>query len=125
MKAPDAAVIALLRADPIVGPAVGGRISTDMRPGPSCIRVSLIGGGEPFNEWVRATVQVECWATDQLVAGQLAFTVRQRWPLLRGNLDADTHVVGCWVESDPTFLPDPDSDRPRYLLTVGLTMGQR
>ena len=119
---PDAVVIAALKSDSAINTFVGGRISTDMRKGASCIRVTLVGGMEPSAEWWSAQVQVECWATDQVVAGQLASLVRSRWPRLRGTF-AQTHMVGGWIETDPTWLPDPDSDRPRYMLTVGLTVG--
>ena len=119
---PDAVVIAALKSDGTINTAAGGRISTDMRPGATCLRVTLIGGMEPSAEWWSAQVQVECWATDQIAAGQLAALVRQRWPQLRGDF-AGAHMVGGWVETDPVWLPDPDSDRPRYMLTVGLTLG--
>lgn len=122
MIAPDIAAIALLKANSAVNTATGGRISTDYLPGAASIRISVVGGSQAEQENWRAALQIECWAEDQIVAGQLAATVREAWPQLRGAVSG-TRVIGCWLESNPAYVPDPDSDRPRYLLTVGLWLG--
>lgn len=125
MIAPDAAAVALLKAIPQVTAITSTRISTDYLPGAASIRLTLLPGGRAEQEMWRASLQVECWATDQVVAGQLATVVRQWWPTVRGTVDTSTHCAGAWVESNPMWMPDPDSDRPRYVLTVGLWLGQR
>ena len=125
MTAPDAAAIALLRTLPGVTALTSTRISTDYLPGAASIRVTLLPGGQAEQELWRASLQIECWAADQIVAGQLATAVRTSWRTVRGGVDATTWCAGAWVESNPTWLPDPDSDRPRYVLTVGLWLGQR
>lgn len=125
MTTPDAAAIALLRTLPAVTALTSTRISTDYLPGSASIRVTLLPGGQAEQELWRASLQVECWATDQIVAGQLATVVRSSWPTVRGVVDSATHCAGAWVESNPTWMPDPDSDRPRYILTVGLWLGSR
>lgn len=123
MLAADAVAVALLKGDTAINSSVSGRISTDYIKGSRQIRVTWVGGADAAQEVMRATVQLECWADDQLVAGQVAMVVRDRWPQLRGAVGG-THVVGCWIESTPTWMPDPDSGRPRYMLTVGVWFGE-
>lgn len=125
MIAPDAAAIALLKADSTITAITSTRISTDYLPGTASIRVTLLGGTFAEQENWRALLQLECWATDQIAAGQLATTVRQQWPTYRGTAGTGTWCAGAWLESNPFWLPDPDSDRPRYVLTVGLWLGSR
>lgn len=125
MIAPDAAAVALLKSAGAITSITGTRISTDYLPGAASIRVTLLPGGRAEQENWRAAIQVECWATDQIVAGQLATKVRSVWPSFRGAVDATTHCIGAWVESNPAWMPDPDSDRPRYILTCGLWLGER
>jgi hypothetical protein len=119
MYAADAVAVALLKSDVPINSAVGGRISTDYRKGAAQIRVTFNAGGDAAQEVMRASILVECWADDQIVAGQTAMLVRERWPQLRGAV-ADAYVAGCWVEANPSWAPDPDSGRPRYILTVGM-----
>lgn len=125
MTTPDAAAIALLRTLTAVTALTSTRISTDYLPGTASIRVTLLPGGQAEQELWRATLQIECWATDQIVAGQLATAVRTSWPTVRGAVDSATWCAGAWIESNPTWMPDPESDRPRYILTVGLWLGSR
>jgi hypothetical protein len=125
MITPDAAAIALLRTIPQVTALTGTRISTDYQPGPASIRVTLLPGGAAAQETWRAAIQVECWATDQITAGQLAAAVRRWWPTLRGTIGTDTWCAGAWIETNPSWVPDPESDRPRYILTAGLLLGDR
>lgn len=125
MMVPDAAAIALLRTLPTVTARTGARISTDYLPGTASIRVALVGGPDAQQETWRAHVQAECWAVDQITAGQLADAVRTAWPSVRGAVDATTWCAGGWVESNPVWMPDPDSDRPRYMLVLGLLLGPR
>ena len=60
-----------------------------------------------------------------VAGGQLADAVRTAWPSVRGAVDATTWCAGGWVESNPVWMPDPDSDRPRYMLVLGLLLGPR
>lgn len=125
MIAPDAAAIALLKADTTITAITSTRISTDYLPGTASIRVALVGGSQAEQENWRAHIQIECWATDQIVAGQLATTVRDRWPTFRGAIGTSTQCIGAWLETNPAWMPDPESDRPRYILTGGLWLGAR
>lgn len=125
MIAPDAAAIALLKANSAITAITGTRISTDYIAGAASLRITLIGGTQAEQENWRALLQIECWATDQIVAGQLATAVREQWPSFRGPAGTGTQCIGAWLETNPYWMPDPDSDRPRYILTGGLWLGER
>lgn len=122
---PDMVVIHLLRSDPDISAATGGRISTDLQKGDPAVRVQLIGGGDPLTVWEwNGTVQVDVWAQDQLTAADVVALIRSRWTNYRGRTidHLGAYVSGTWLESSPVFLLDPDSGSPRYMLTLGVAV---
>ena len=122
IPSPDRVAIAILAASPDLAALHGGRVSTDLQPGGPAIRVTLLPGPATQTRWEwSAQLQLECWAADQLDAGDLAAAVRDAWPYVRGTF-ADAYVSGSWIVTEPMSVPDPQTNRPRYLLTVGLAV---
>lgn len=115
----DPVVVALLAEH--FADEVGDRVSTtDVGPSPS-LRVTLLYDEEPPTTWERTPIfQVEVWADDAYAAGVLATRITNVWPTLRRVNAGGAYVSGCWIDSHPRPLPDPDTDRARYLLQVGL-----
>ena len=123
IASPDIAAVALLRSEPVIAAATGGRVSTDLQPGSPSVRVTLLPGGEAFTEFLwEGMVQVDVWAEDQLEAAQAAALIRAAWPCYRGRTlsELGVYVSGCWVQSNPSFMLDPETGLPRYMMTLGV-----
>lgn len=120
IPSPVRAAVAILTADPTLAPLHGGRVSTMLRPGGPAIRLTLLPGPTTQTGWEwRGHVQAECWADDELDADELAAAVRACWPGYRGPA-GDGYVSGTWIVTEPAALPDPETGRPRYILTLGV-----
>jgi hypothetical protein len=119
---PDPAVIALLGELPGLAP-VGGRVSTQLDAILPAIRVTKVGDREESTP-LEATplFQVEVWANDEFTAGSLAWALRNEWPSAKRQLVGDALVYGRWIAVDPTPSPDPETDLPRFLVTVGIRL---
>lgn len=92
------------------------------------VTVSRIGGGDDPGEAPvdRALVQVECWGSidssgngRKSQATALVNAVRSEFRAVNGStvLSGTTIAFGINVES-AVWLPDPDSDRPHYVVTA-------
>lgn len=100
------------------------RVGTNLAGAQSCLQLAGVGGPAGHGQ-AQPLVQVACWgpgsgAPDDGTAWQLAAAVtadRVGVESIRGEFDGGW-VAGVGIESHPYFLPDPDTGRPRYLLTV-------
>lgn len=117
---PEKVTVALLKGDTVLDALHSGRVSTDLLHGGPACRVALVADLDPTGEWWQPMLQVECWADDQADAGELAAAVKTRWPRLGKQTVAGARVSGTWITQGPVFMPDPHTDRPRYLVTVAL-----
>lgn len=92
------------------------------------VTVSRVGGGDAEGEAPvdQALVQVECWGSidgsgngRKAQATALVNAVRSEFRAVNGStvLSGTTIAFGINVES-VVWLPDPDSDRPRYVVTA-------
>lgn len=127
---PDVVTIAVpyLRAalgalDPLIYPNaadadVVNRIPDD-RPVP-CVRVQRNGGtaGQTHDQ---ATLIVECWHDRDDKAADLAGITRDLLRVMPGERDGWT-VTRVVEESGPSAIADPESDLPRYVFVVGVTV---
>ncbi len=69
-----------------------------------------------------AMLQLDCWGGSKAVAADVARRCVQAWQTAENvHLDPDTLLCGATVES-VIWLPDPDDDRPRYVVTVQVTV---
>lgn len=95
------------------------------------VTVSRVGGGDAEGEAPvdQALVQVECWGSfdasgngRKAQATALVNAVRSEFRAVNGStvLSGTTIALGINVES-VVWLPDPDSDRPRYVVTAEVT----
>ncbi|MDT8915757.1 hypothetical protein [Amycolatopsis sp. PS_44_ISF1] len=119
---PDPAVITLLGELPCLAP-VGGRVSTQLDSTLPALRITKVSDREgPTPQEATPLFQVEVWAEDEFIAGSLAWALRNEWPSAKRQLVGDTLVYGRWIAADPTPSPDPETDLPRFLVTVGIRL---
>lgn len=89
-----------------------------MRP-PRFVRLVRVGGSTSNPVTDRPRIIAECWDTSGLGAANLATLVRAEL----GATEA-TKVGPAWVEKvvdvGLAFIPDPDTNLPRYLVTAEL-----
>ncbi|WP_394620947.1 hypothetical protein JNUCC0626_18190 [Lentzea sp. JNUCC 0626] len=117
---PDPAVVALLAGLPGLED-VGGRVSTRLDSTLPAIRVTKVRDREAPASWEATPIyQLEVWAAEELQAGQLAWVIKNNWPTAVKRVIGDALVTGRWVDVDPSPAPDPETDLPRYLVTVGI-----
>lgn len=93
----------------------------DQRPA-TFVRIFRNGGAASNRVVDRPQVTVEAWASDSVAASELLERCRtallndlSRLPLVRGV----DEITG------PYWTPDPDSETPRYRLTVQITVRAR
>lgn len=119
---PDPVVIALLAELPGLD-EIGGRISTSLDSTLPALRVTKVADYEPPTS-AEATplYQVEVWAHDELVAGDLAWRLAQSWPTGTAETVLTALVHGRWTESNPFPSLDTETLTPRYLVTLGIRL---
>lgn len=92
------------------------------------ITLGRVGGGDDPSDVPidNCTLQVSCWGSIdsrgnpiKASATELVNAVRSAVRAVRSriSLTADVDALGITVES-VVWLPDPDNDRPRYVMTV-------
>lgn len=91
----------------------------ETRPVP-CVRVQR-SGGEAGQTHDTATVIVECWHDRDDRAAALANMTRDLMRVMPGQRDGWT-VTRVVEQSGPSAIADPDSDLPRYVFIVGVTI---
>lgn len=112
--------VSYLKDHPLITPILGGeRVSTELSDVLPALRVTLLPAGTPKDWQWTTTYLVDAWAEDELDAGDLIARVRAAWPGLRGYvLDGGAFVSGAWVEMEPQWAGDRDTDLARYQITV-------
>jgi hypothetical protein len=119
---PGEALRLFLRSRGAVTALSGTRISVKLDSGDPSIRYSLAGGRAAWGEH-DPLMLVECWgranATDDGTAHRMAREVAEAVEGLRGSWGG-CWVAGASVESGPSDSPDPQTSRPRALVTVRL-----
>lgn len=98
--------------------AVSNRVPED-RPTPY-VRVQR-SGGEAGQTHDTATLIVECWHDRDDQAAALANVTRDLMRVIPGQRDGWT-VTRVVEQSGPSAIADPDSDVPRYVFIVGVTV---
>lgn len=128
MATPDALTImtAILSAQPAVTGIVSDRIAPDLGDDLPAIRTGLVTGdqaatvAEPGE--YDPEVAVECWATDEATASQLAKLVRDVFatPTAVTGVWDGAYLAGADVSVEPFSSFDTTGNLPRYVLQVRL-----
>lgn len=121
----EALVCEFLRRQPTIAAVVGDRVGTRLNAVFPCIRVTSLGGSTPeWYEW-QSAVQVEAWAElyYQQTAKNLALAVMAVVFDLDANY-APQQVSSANIRNGPLFMPDPDTERPRYIVDIELVLHQ-
>lgn len=118
----DQALITFLDTHPALVPLHGGRVGTNLASGslPS-VRVTPLGGGQPWPWEASPEYQVEWWGGTQSEAKQLARTGEAAlWDFL-GPITGG-RVTGVTVALSQLWSPDETTARPRFLTQVSFTV---
>jgi len=115
------AAVSWLKNQPTVTAITGSRVGTRLNATLPAIRVQRVGNPPPA-EWADdASIQIECWAQDEITAELLARTVIAALPDIRGYPVTGGRVHTYTVSAGPYFAPDePPSTLARFVMTVDL-----
>jgi len=120
---PDPAIIALLADLPPLADDLGGRVSTVLDATLPALRVTKVGDLEAPTTWEATPLyQVEVWADDEFTAGDLAWRITNVWPRAVAQVAGNAVVHARWVEANPFPSPDPETEKPRFLVTLGIRL---
>jgi hypothetical protein len=87
----------------------------------ACLQVTSLGGGQPWPWQATPEFQISAWGGTKAEANLLARTaVAAAYDLVGTAVDGG-RVVGVDVRLAPLWLPDEDTNRPRYRTDVALT----
>lgn len=122
----DAELLAVnyLRATAEVAAIAGSRIYTEIPPTPTypLVRVTRIGGVPTIRQHLDvARLQIDVWGQTKFQARTLAATVQAAmWAAVGSHAEG----VVANVEDDLglSWSPDPDTDQPRYVFGVAVTI---
>ncbi len=121
----EALVCDFLRRQPTISSIVADRVGTRLFPTFPCIRVTSLGGSTP--EWYQwdASVQIEVWADNlqQAAAKTLALAIVATVYDLDVTWD-NTQLSSATIRNGPLYIPDPDTQRPRYIIDLELVLHQ-
>lgn len=115
------------RADADLVELVGARVSTELPgsfDGDERLKLSRVGGSELDTDTAyldRALVQLDAYGTTKLAAFAVAATSLAATYRARGS-HAGAVVSRVERVSGPAWAPDPETDFPRYLTTVAVTV---
>lgn len=94
-------------------------------PNPAVVAFQIAGG--PINRKdlpeQQVTIQFDCWGTSRLQASTLALTVIGELEnlALYGGRVIDGVYLGTISTTNMRWLPEPDSDTPRYIVDALIT----
>lgn len=119
---PDAeAVVIGYLATALAASAFSAATVTNVKPARSSLPLVLVrrAGGVAEEVFDRALVALQLWAATEESAADLTKLVRDLLRLMPTSVANVTRVAEF---SGPIPVPDPDSNTPRYLLTVEATI---
>lgn len=117
----DQELIDFLTSHASLSPLHGGRVSTTLQSGSAVsVRVSGLGGTQPWPWETTAEYQVESWGGTQQQANTLDRTILAAVYDMRGPVTGG-YVVGVAVTLRSLWSPDETTGRPRYISHVQLT----
>lgn len=100
-----------------------GRVSTYLDSVLPAVRVTKVSDLEASTrEEATPIYQVEIWADEEFVAGDLAWRLTAAWPSSTATVAGAALVHGRWVETNPFPQPDAETEKPRYLLNLGIRL---
>ncbi len=100
----------------------GGRVGTNLHKTLPAIRVTRVGGVPPEPWRDEPSLQLECWAADQITAALLTRTLVAALPDLRNVVVTGGRSWAYTITSGPFWSPDDPtlSNNARYILTCQL-----
>lgn len=116
----EAVVVAFLRAQ-FTARDVTARVGTQVpNPRPAALVRVLLAGNNRQRPLDSHLLVLDCWAATAPAASDLARLVAGLVEAMPGETVAGSYVYHAELVGGPANLPDPDSDSPRYSVTVRL-----
>ncbi|WDZ87187.1 hypothetical protein [Micromonospora cathayae] len=115
----DQALVDYLKTRPALVPLHGGRVGTKLQSTATAVRITNLGGGQPWPWEAEPEYQVEWWggtdvqASDLSRAGEAAL-----WAIL-GPITGG-RITGVSLPLSRLWSPDDTSGRPRFITQVQL-----
>lgn len=116
----DAAIISFLTGHASLSPLHGGRVGTTLSGTSTQIRVTNLGGSQPWPWRGVAEFQLECWGGTQQQANTLARTVCAAIYDMRQQAVTGGRIVTAVPTLMPLWRPDDVTNRARYIVQVQL-----
>jgi len=94
-------------------------------PNPALVAWQVSGGPRPTKDIPeqQARMQFDCWGLTRLQAGDIARTLiaELEWLARNGGAIVTGVYLGAAVTQGMRWLPDPDSDTPRFIVDALIT----
>lgn len=117
----DEVVIGFLAGHADLAPLHGGRVSTYLQSDDTSLRVTALGGVQPWPWRITSDYQLEAWGGEQHDANLLIRACLAAIYDLNGQHVADGYVTGVGVVLRPVWSPDEQTGRARYVAQIQLT----
>ncbi len=115
----EAALVAFLNAHADLAP-LHDWVATQVQATAPGIQVTSLGGAQPWPWEAVHEYQLSAWGGTKAQASTLARTAAAAVYEMVGTAVTGGRVVGVDVRLAPLWLPDEDTDRPRYRTDVAL-----
>lgn len=110
----DQALVDFLKNHASLNPLHGGRVGTSLQSTSTAVRVTALGGTQPWPWEALPEYQIEWWGGSQQQAKTLARTGEAAIYDIRGQITGGW-VTGVAVTLSQLWSPDETSARPRYI----------
>lgn len=119
-------LVTFLAAHSALTALIGDRVSTELATDDACLQITALGGTQPWPWEATVEFQLSAWAAratgDKAAANLLARTAASAIYDLVGQAVTGGRVTGVAVRLAPLWLPDEDTNRPRYRTDIALTV---
>ncbi|WP_327029711.1 hypothetical protein OG989_04095 [Micromonospora sp. NBC_01740] len=113
----DQALVDYLKAHPTLVPLHGSRVGTKLQSTSPSVRITSLGGGQPWPWEGLPEYQVEWWGGTDVQAKTLARTGEAALWAFLGPI-AGGRVTGVSVALSQLWSPDDTTARPRFITQV-------
>lgn len=101
-------------------PLIAGRVSTELHSTLACLQITSLGGSQRWPHEASMEFQLSAWGGTKAEASLIARTAVAATYDLVGTAVDGGRVVGVDVRLAPLWLPDEDTNRPRYRTDIAV-----
>lgn len=118
----EQALVTFLAAHASLTPLIDGRVGTELQTDLAALQVTVLGGTQPWPWEQIDEFQISAWGGTKAEANLLARTTVAAVYDLVGTDVTGGRVIGVAVRLAPLWVPDEETNRPRYRCDVALTV---